>query len=260
MTFNRTADQLERLLDLPAAVRRRRLSPAPHAADRAAAAPGEPGAAPAAGAAAQAPGGRRRDRAAGAAGGVPSRPGAGRRRARRPGHRRRRRRSSPGGWTRGHRWPRRRGVRLDVCARPGRCGARRPRRTRADPGQPASPTPSPPRRRAGRCNSRRRCGRPRQVEVSVTDEGPGLSPEQRARAFDRFWRAPGSATGSGFGLGLAIARRLAETSGGSVELDSARDGRGLQARVRLPAAAARPELDPLPAPNLRPTPTFPGRS
>jgi signal transduction histidine kinase len=96
---------------------------------------------------------------------------------------------------------------------------------------------------------------PGSVEVAVTDEGPGLSPEQLERAFDRFWRAPG-APGSGFGLGLAIARRLAEASGGTVELRSAPAGRGLQAVVRLPVAPA----DSLPASNLRPASVFPGRS
>ena len=101
---------------------------------------------------------------------------------------------------------------------------------------------------------------PGTVEVSVTDEGPGMSPEQQARAFDRFWRAPDSPTGSGSGLGLAIARRLAETNGGSVELGAAPGGRGLRARLHLLAGAAPPGPDPLPAPNLRRTLTFPGRS
>ena len=96
------------------------------------------------------------------------------------------------------------------------------------------------------------------VEVAVTDQGPGLSPEQQERAFDRFWRAPGT-TGSGFGLGLAIARRLAEACGGTVELGPARPGRGVRAVVRLPAAAAAGGHS-LPAPNLRPASPFPFRS
>jgi signal transduction histidine kinase len=40
------------------------------------------------------------------------------------------------------------------------------------------------------------------VELHVVDHGPGLSDDERARAFDRFWR--GRTTGSGSGLGLAI--------------------------------------------------------
>ena len=68
-------------------------------------------------------------------------------------------------------------------------------------------------------------------ELRVRDEGPGLSPEQREHAFDRFWRAR---TGAGSGLGLAIVRRLVDADRGTVELRPAA-GRGLEAVVRLPA-------------------------
>lgn len=71
------------------------------------------------------------------------------------------------------------------------------------------------------------------AELHVTDEGPGMTAEQKARAFDRFWRA-GSGSG-GSGLGLAIARRLVEVDGGTIELRDA-PGDGLEAVVRLPAA------------------------
>lgn len=71
------------------------------------------------------------------------------------------------------------------------------------------------------------------VELRVSDEGPGMTAEQKERAFDRFWRA-GSGSG-GSGLGLAIARRLVEVDGGTIELQDARGG-GLEAVVRLPAA------------------------
>jgi len=75
------------------------------------------------------------------------------------------------------------------------------------------------------------------VEVNVLDQGPGLDAESRARAFDRFWRAPDAYSG-GTGLGLAIVRQLAEASGGSARLES-RAGGGLAAEVSLPAAPAR---------------------
>lgn len=71
------------------------------------------------------------------------------------------------------------------------------------------------------------------VELRVRDSGPGLSVEQRARAFDRFWRA--GTGGGGSGLGLAIARRLVEADGGTIELCEAMGG-GVEAVVRLPAA------------------------
>jgi signal transduction histidine kinase len=70
----------------------------------------------------------------------------------------------------------------------------------------------------------------RPAELRVRDAGPGMSAEQRARAFDRFWRA-GSGPG-GSGLGLAIVKRLVEADGGTVELAEAPGG-GLEAVVRL---------------------------
>jgi len=71
------------------------------------------------------------------------------------------------------------------------------------------------------------------IELRIADEGPGMTAEQKERAFDRFWRA-GSGSG-GSGLGLAIVRRLVEIDGGKVELRDAPGG-GLEAVVRLPAA------------------------
>ena len=68
------------------------------------------------------------------------------------------------------------------------------------------------------------------AELHVRDEGPGLTAEQRARAFDRFWRA-GSGHG-GSGLGLAIVKRLVEADEGEVELADAPGG-GIDAVVRL---------------------------
>jgi signal transduction histidine kinase len=75
-------------------------------------------------------------------------------------------------------------------------------------------------------------GRP-WVELHVRDEGPGLNAEERARAFDRFWRVDHGSSGSG--LGLAIVRRLVEADAGEVELVDA-PGRGIDAVVRLRAA------------------------
>ncbi|MEZ5100880.1 MAG: ATP-binding protein [Thermoleophilia bacterium] len=79
------------------------------------------------------------------------------------------------------------------------------------------------------------------AEVRVIDSGPGLTDTQKARAFDRFWRA--GAGGDGSGLGLAIVRRLVEADGGTVELLDAPGG-GLQAVLRLPAARAAPRPRP----------------
>jgi signal transduction histidine kinase len=68
------------------------------------------------------------------------------------------------------------------------------------------------------------------VELHVSDQGPGLTVDERARAFDRFWRA-GSGEG-GSGLGLAIVRRLVAVDDGQVELRDAPAG-GVDAVVRL---------------------------
>jgi signal transduction histidine kinase len=77
------------------------------------------------------------------------------------------------------------------------------------------------------------------VELDVCDAGPGMSEEQRARAFDRFWRAsPGRRDRGGFGLGLAIVRQLVTADGGSVELDVAPEG-GLAVRLTLRAGDLR---------------------
>jgi heavy metal sensor kinase len=68
-------------------------------------------------------------------------------------------------------------------------------------------------------------------EISVVDEGDGIPPELHERVFERFYRADtsrsrneSSAT-SGAGLGLAIARRIAELHGGRLELAESRPGR-----------------------------------
>ena len=73
------------------------------------------------------------------------------------------------------------------------------------------------------------------VALHVIDDGPGLSPEQRTRAFDRLWRASTTSDGlGGSGLGLAIVARLVHADGGSTRLDEAPGG-GIDAVVELPA-------------------------
>ncbi|MDQ0713226.1 signal transduction histidine kinase [Streptomyces luteogriseus] len=89
-----------------------------------------------------------------------------------------------------------------------------------------------------------RDSRPRWVDLHVTDEGPGMTEEQRARAFDRFWRAPGAPKG-GTGLGLALVQRLAHASGGEAALRAAATG-GLDVVIRLPSA--RPPGEGAPGP------------
>ena len=71
-----------------------------------------------------------------------------------------------------------------------------------------------------------------QVVISVSDQGPGMTPEEISRAFDRFWR--GSSGYEGTGLGLAVVKQLAEASGAQVSLTSRAAG-GILAQVKFNA-------------------------
>jgi signal transduction histidine kinase len=82
------------------------------------------------------------------------------------------------------------------------------------------------------------------VEVRVVDAGPGLSDEERERAFDRFWRtgrdvgaAGGDREGAsrlgGSGLGLAIVKKLVEEHAGHIEAGNRREG-GARLVILLP--------------------------
>lgn len=72
------------------------------------------------------------------------------------------------------------------------------------------------------------------AEISVRDTGTGIPAEYRERIFDRFFRTPGE-TSRGAGLGLAIAREIAEAHGGRLWLDPER-GPGATFRVELQQA------------------------
>ncbi len=86
-------------------------------------------------------------------------------------------------------------------------------------------------------------------ELHVVDNGPGLGPEDRERAFERFWQGPDrqsadNSGGGGAGLGLAIVRQLAARNEVEVELRQAPE-HGLDVVVRFPVLrsadrAARP--------------------
>ncbi|NNU81384.1 HAMP domain-containing histidine kinase [Halovulum dunhuangense] len=71
----------------------------------------------------------------------------------------------------------------------------------------------------------------------ICDRGPGMTPDQMARAFDNFSRGEDHRTLPGSGLGLPLARHLARLQGGDVTL-MPRDGGGLVARLTLPCGEA----------------------
>jgi signal transduction histidine kinase len=74
------------------------------------------------------------------------------------------------------------------------------------------------------------------VRIAVHDSGPGIPPDQRARIFEKFGRADvegGSKPGTG--LGLFIARSIAEAHGGSLEVSSSPEP-GATFTLTLPVA------------------------
>jgi two-component system OmpR family sensor kinase len=85
------------------------------------------------------------------------------------------------------------------------------------------------------------CGSvPDGYELSVTDSGPGISAAMQARVFERFFRADRArsrtGTDGGAGLGLSIARWIAEAHLGQIELVRS-DTTGSKFTVRIPASS-----------------------
>jgi two-component system OmpR family sensor kinase len=85
----------------------------------------------------------------------------------------------------------------------------------------------------GRC--RRPCSRKKEIPfcLEVEDSGPGMTPDEVSRAFDRFWQADSSRSSTGSGLGLAIVRSMADAFGGKVSLVSD-TGKGTRIIVIIP--------------------------
>jgi signal transduction histidine kinase len=73
------------------------------------------------------------------------------------------------------------------------------------------------------------------VVIEVEDTGAGIRADEQDRVFDRFYRGSGSLEREGFGLGLAIAKRMVDVMGGEISVDS-EEGRGSTFRVELRAA------------------------
>jgi PAS domain S-box-containing protein len=82
------------------------------------------------------------------------------------------------------------------------------------------------------------------VELSVSDNGPGIDPEFLPHVFERFRQADSTTNKkySGLGLGLSIVRHLVEMHGGTVEAANAKDG-GAIFTVRLPVMAVSRSIE-----------------
>lgn len=72
------------------------------------------------------------------------------------------------------------------------------------------------------------------VVVEVSDEGPGVPADERARIFDPFYTT--KEAGVGTGLGLAVCKHLVATFGGSIDVGEGPGGRGARFRVVIPRA------------------------
>jgi signal transduction histidine kinase len=70
------------------------------------------------------------------------------------------------------------------------------------------------------------------IEITVTDNGPGIAPDKFGRIFEAYFTTKQKGTG----LGLAIARHNAELYGGDIRVESAL-GKGAKFTVTLPAKA-----------------------
>jgi signal transduction histidine kinase len=106
----------------------------------------------------------------------------------------------------------------------------------------------------GRIRVQLSAGEPGWIELHVIDEGPGMAPEDRRRAFDRFWQGPGAGRGNS-GLGLAIVRQLVMRNDASVELRPSRPS-GLDVVIRMAAIAGLDARST--ARRSRPSPVGPG--
>jgi hypothetical protein len=76
-------------------------------------------------------------------------------------------------------------------------------------------------------------------QITVADNGPGMTADQAAHVFERFYRTDGARTRAcgGTGLGLSIAASLAAAHGGDITVDT-KPGQGATFHLRLPLAAS----------------------
>jgi len=71
------------------------------------------------------------------------------------------------------------------------------------------------------------------IELIVEDSGEGISPDRLEQVFEPFWRGDAARSSSGSGLGLALAKRIVESLGGQIRVQSA-PAQGARFAVELP--------------------------
>ena len=77
----------------------------------------------------------------------------------------------------------------------------------------------------------------RKVLIAIEDQGIGMTPEQLAHVFEKFYRADPSGATPGTGLGMTITKNIIEQHGGSIEIES-EYGKGTQVMLYLPVAVS----------------------
>jgi len=95
----------------------------------------------------------------------------------------------------------------------------------------------------------------KEAVVTVKDNGAGIPPDRLDSIFEMFNQVQGSLERSqgGLGIGLTLVRRLVQMHGGSVQAESAGEGKGSEFVVRLPIHEPSPAASPEPAPAREPS-------
>ncbi|MGH8272437.1 MAG: sensor histidine kinase, partial [Gammaproteobacteria bacterium] len=79
---------------------------------------------------------------------------------------------------------------------------------------------------------------PSAIQLEIEDNGPGIAPELREKAFDRFYRAPDN-TLPGAGLGLAIVGEICASHNAQITLSDGAGGKGLLVSIRFPQTSTK---------------------
>jgi signal transduction histidine kinase len=89
-------------------------------------------------------------------------------------------------------------------------------------------------------------GTGRTAEIVVADNGKGIRADVLPHIFERFRQGDGTTARphGGLGMGLAIVRHTVELHGGTVQADSAGEGKGARFLVTLPLTESRRRVDP----------------